>query len=52
MSERERSNCGGKTDQGVDAAKKIALIEDQNPRWEDLAADWYIVEEKKKGLSC
>ena len=21
-------------------AKKIALIEEQNPKWEDLAADW------------
>jgi putative endonuclease len=22
-------------------AKKVALIESMNPRWEDLAADWY-----------
>ena len=22
-------------------AKKMALIEDVNPRWEDLSADWY-----------
>ena len=21
-------------------AKKVALVEDQNPKWEDLAADW------------
>jgi putative endonuclease len=25
---------------GWTRAKKIALIESENPRWEDLAADW------------
>jgi putative endonuclease len=26
---------------GYRRAKKIALIEAQNPQWEDLAADWF-----------
>jgi putative endonuclease len=26
---------------GWTRAKKIALIEAMNPRWEDIAADWY-----------
>ena len=26
---------------GFRRAKKVALIEAQNPKWEDLAADWF-----------
>ena len=26
---------------GKSRAKKIALVESTNPKWEDLAADWY-----------
>jgi putative endonuclease len=30
---------------GWTRAKKIVLIEEMNPRWEDLANDWYSEEE-------
>jgi putative endonuclease len=30
---------------GWTRAKKIALIEDSNPHWEDLARDWQVVDQ-------
>ena len=37
---REAIECEKRL-KGWTRAKKIALIEQENPRWEDLAADWF-----------
>jgi len=32
-------------------SKKVALIVEKNPEWNDLAADWYKIEPKRQTLS-